>query len=226
MRLKHGRAAVAQSVEQRIRNAKVDSSIPSSGTSKSSSWPRSQAGAFCLANTGPAFGGSFLGLAQAVLSSGRLFLGARGRVGAAPVTDRRRRRFSLVAISRRRVKIGRSLLTDGRRRLYRPCAPRKPLSANAHAERGCERRPGQRGLCLVRNSCSSNAKLRPETRSAAATSIRRFRDRASLGGSAPARLPPLRPGDRSVEQHLGHGALPRSPVPRRRYQHKTGISRR
>jgi hypothetical protein len=30
----HGRAAVAQSVEQRIRNAKVDSSIPSSGTSR------------------------------------------------------------------------------------------------------------------------------------------------------------------------------------------------
>lgn len=29
------RAAVAQSVEQRIRNAKVDSSIPSSGTKES-----------------------------------------------------------------------------------------------------------------------------------------------------------------------------------------------
>jgi hypothetical protein len=41
-------AAVAQSVEQRIRNAKVDSSIPSSGTRKSSTYPGSQGRALCF----------------------------------------------------------------------------------------------------------------------------------------------------------------------------------
>jgi len=169
-----------------------------------------------------------LGLAQAVLPSGRLFLGAWGRISAVPVPvpDRRRRRFSLVAISRRRVKIDRSLLTDGRRRLYWPCAPRKPLRANAHPARGCERRPGQRGLCLVRHSCSWKAKLCLATRGSAATSRRRL-SRSSLSGRVSAGAAPTPAARRSV----GRAAPwpwrgPRSPLPRQRDEHKTGSSRR